>query len=434
MKTEIIINNSADPAVNYIGWAPVAGQIRLVDPGTATQPVKVVLKNLDPTGGGQVVFYADRSGTGKDELKLTLPLGGDPVEFFVGGKFGSPSTRDRDASIASVLATSGDMLGSLALMVRIRKDAETLTADERNDFISAIAEFNGGGAGRYMDFRNVHRGGGIDEAHSEAGFLPWHRAFLLDLERELQQLNPAVSLPYWRFDTPAPKLFTRAFIGITSSTVGGLVDVDPSNPLNQWKTDGLPGILRGPRDPALPPLAPIRTEAQTLNLGLVGALYREVFFVGGEPRVRGFSSMEGNPHGTAHSGFSGFLPGLNLAARDPLFFLLHANVDRLWAKWQWVFERFDSSLTQTYTYPGLATDPGAVRIGHNLQDTMWPWNKSIVPPRPTTPAPGGDFPASLLTAAPGLSPKVDQLIDYQGVRSAAHRLGFDYDDVPFEFR
>jgi hypothetical protein len=28
---------------------------------------------------------------------------------------------------------------------------------------------------------------------------------------------------------------------------------------------------------------------------------------------------------------------------------------------------------------------------------------------------------------------VASMIDYQGVRTAASRLGFDYDDVPFEF-
>jgi hypothetical protein len=41
--------------------------------------------------------------------------------------------------------------------------------------------------------------------------------------------------------------------------------------------------------------------------------------------------------------------------------------------------------------------------------------------------------ASLLTAAPGLRPTVGSMIDYQGVRTTCSRLGFDYDDVPFEF-
>ena len=48
------------------------------------------------------------------------------------------------------------------------------------------------------------------EAHGFSAFYPWHRAYLLDLERELQNIDPSVSLPYWRFDQPAPGLFTPA--------------------------------------------------------------------------------------------------------------------------------------------------------------------------------------------------------------------------------
>lgn len=40
---------------------------------------------------------------------------------------------------------------------------------------------------------------------------------------------------------------------------------------------------------------------------------------------------------------------------------------------------------------------------------------------------------SPLTKAPGPRPNVRSMIDYQGVRDPAGRLGFDYDDVPFEF-
>jgi hypothetical protein len=51
------------------------------------------------------------------------------------------------------------------------------------------------------------------EAHGAPGFLPWHRAYLLDLERELQNIDPSVALPYWRFDQAAPNLFVKEFIG-----------------------------------------------------------------------------------------------------------------------------------------------------------------------------------------------------------------------------
>ncbi len=105
------------------------------------------------------------------------------------------------------------MIATTPLMVRIRKDAETLTTAERDRFLSALARLNDRGAGLFRDFRATHTDDTSDEAHGNEGFMPWHRGYLLDLERELQNLDPSVTLPYWRFDRPAPKLFTQAFIG-----------------------------------------------------------------------------------------------------------------------------------------------------------------------------------------------------------------------------
>jgi len=73
---------------------------------------------------------------------------------------------------------------------------------------------------------------------------------------------------------------------------------------------------------------------------------------------------------------------------------------------------------------------GQTHTGHNLGDTMWPWNGVTSGTRPST-APGGPLPASALTTAPGPTPTVRSMIDYQAVNGGAH-LGFDYDDVPFE--
>jgi tyrosinase len=163
----------------------------------------------------------------------------------------------------------------------------------------------------------------------------------------------------------------------------------------------------------------VSDEATTLALGGTTHQYAQ------------FRNLEGDPHGSAHVSFTGAIQSIGTAATDPVFFMLHANVDRLWAKWQWLNHRFDVTKTSTFTPLGSAASPGAALIGHNFQDTMWPWNQVTGPPRPLT-APGGRFPPSLLTSAPGLTPRVGDLIDYQGVRTPGTRLGFDYDDVPFE--
>jgi len=361
------------------------------------------------------VFYTIRSGSGTAELDLILPTDGASVSFWAGGEFGSASIEDRDAAIEVIDAGTGTVLSLTQLMVRIRKDANTLTATERDRFVSALATLNDQGLGRFSEFRDMHTGGAADdEAHGFAGFLPWHRAYILDLERELQSIDPGVSLPYWRFDRPAPALFSREFLG--EADVTGNVRFSPDHPLRFWRTDGALGIIRSPFFDSLNSNPPVRTEFQTLNIGVgFGA----------------FTTMEGNPHGRAHVSFDGYINSTGTAPRDPLFFLLHANVDRLWAKWQWLNGRFDFTAA-SFPFLGSAGMPGGTRIGHNLNDTMWPWNGVTGPPRPPT-APGGTFAVSQNTNFPGLRPIVREMIDYQGIVDAASRLGFDYDDVPFEF-
>jgi len=299
------------------------------------------------------------------------------------------------------------LVGSVPCTVRIRKNANTLTAPERDRFIAAFAQLNNQGMGRFADFRNMHTRASDPEAHGAPGFLPWHRAYLLDLERELQAIDPSVALPYWRFDQPAPNLFTRDFIGVSDAL--GTVQFSPANPFRFWVTDGVPGINRRPffNTSAAPP--GVRTEAQTFALGTTYLAFR--------------GPMEGNPHGQAHVSFDGSISSIPTAAKDPLFFLLHCNVDRLWAKWQRQNGRFDPAVAASYS--GSPNN----RIGHNLPDTMWPWNGVTTPPRPST-APGGTMASAPAAAAPGPQPRVEQMLDYRGTVNAISRLGFDYDDVP----
>jgi tyrosinase len=429
VRAEITFNGDATAASRYLGWAPVPAQARLSDPTDATGPVMVRLRNLSTTQGGQVVFFSATPGVAQDDLELTLPLAGTPVQFFLAGRFQRPSIADRDANVQIVNMATNQAIGTTPLMVRVRKNATTLTTAERNRLLAAFATLNDRGFGRFADFRNIHTSAGDPEAHQNAGFPPWHRAYLLDLERELQRIDPSIALPYWRFDQPAPNLFTRDFMGVSDLSTGRVL-FSATNPLQFWATDGVPGIVRRPRfdtqtQPATSLQGPVITEPETFLLGQT-ATSPPVH------RYRRFRRYEGNPHGTAHVSFTGSISQIATAAKDPLFFLLHANVDRLWAKWQWLNRRFDINNSSSFEPLGTAGSPGSARVGHNSNDTMWPWNQITTAPRPST-APGGTMAPSLLTAAPGPSPTVGSMIDYQGVRTSASRLGFDYDDVPFEF-
>lgn len=406
MDVELQINNSLDPKARFVSWVPSPCRIRVTNPsGVAMPAVDVQITGRSGASGGAVVFRAGMVGAFSSSISVSCPISGASVPFFVAGIFGRPSVNDGDVTIEARTGTT--LVGSVPVMVRIRKNANTLTPAERDRFASAFARLNNQGAGRFTDFRDMHTAAGDPEAHGGPAFLPWHRAYLLDLERELQAIDPTVSLHYWRFDQASPNLFTRDFLG--ESDLLGTVQFNATNPLQFWKTDGVQGINRRPRfNTGTAPPGPI-SQAQTLALGNA---YRD------------FRRMQGNPHGSAHVSFGGSISSIPTAARDPLFFLLHCNVDRLWAKWQRDNGRFDGAQATSY-------DSGpANRIGHNLPDTMWPWNGITGGQRPPT-APGGPMAASPFVSAPGPQPRVRDGLDYQGSINAVSRMGFDYDDVRF---
>jgi tyrosinase len=409
MKVQFDIPGADAMGRVFLTWTPVAGTARVLNPSGKGR-VSITLGFVRKTNGGRLRFATTRTHRGKQELALKLPANGKPVRFFVAGEFGSPSVNLGDVTIVARLAGSRRILGRKPVTVRVRKNAEQLTTAERDRFLAAMGTLNGGGAGRFTDFRDMHVDAADLEEHGNVGFLPWHRAYLLDLERELQAIDPSVTLPYWRFDLPAPKLFTREFMGVPDGT--GRLQFVAGHPLETWRTDGALGITRAPVFTTAAPS--LRSETQTLALG------------GAVPGAYGsFAIMEGNPHGFAHTSFFvGSIRAKQTAARDPLFFMLHANVDRLWAKWQWVNRR-------TSPTDALAFAPAVPnRIGHRLPDTMWPWNGVTGPPRPLT-APGGAFASSPSTSAPGGTPTVGSMLDYLAV-GGGPQLGFAYDDVPFE--
>lgn len=412
MKTALALNGGTTATTNYLTWSPSPCEVRLVENGGAGGPVTVRLRNQRTDVGGQVVFYAQLPGEPADELEIDLPADGGAVEIYVGGKYPHASIADGDAAIEMVQSASGAVLSVTPLMVRIRKDANLLTPGERLRFLEALGKLNNKGQGRFNELRDMHRASVEDEAHGHPGFLPWHRAYMMDFERELQAIDASVALPYWRFERPAPNLFHRDFMGEPDGT--GTPRFSLTNPLQYWKTDNGARIVREPyfRPNEAPQLA---DEVQTMAYGDEFELFRQ---------------LEGDPHGYAHTSFDGDLGAPDTAPMDPLFFLLHNNIDRLWAKWQYQEKRWDASDLRSYPYPGGASGPKWPRIGHNLSDTMWPWNGATAAPRPND-APGGALASSPVVAAPGPSPRVGDMIDYQGRLNPAHRLGFDYDDVRF---
>ena len=429
VNIELQINNNATSADDYLTWSPMPCRIRQLG-GNA--PLTVNLRNF-AGATGRVLFAPEgtltphtSTATNPTLNNITLSPDSTWVNFYIAGQFGSPSTNDKDA-IIEITDNNNQLLGREALMVRIRKNANNLTTAERDRFLDALTTLNQT-LNMYEIFNEIHRIG-IREAHFGPAFSPWHRAFILDLERQLQAIDPAVTVPYWRFDEAAPNVFSPDFMGGASNT--SVPSFSTNNPLALWRIENMSGIVRSPL--FSPNQSPnIISEFATLNI----SNQYDAFNAG----------LESGPHNRAHglaAGTGGWIGTVPTAVRDPLFFLLHTNVDRLWAKWQWANDRFDTNSVSTYTPQG--DFPGSTladaHIGHYLNDTAWPWNEitgdgSIANDQRPTAAPGGMLEAVYgYEDAPPLSPQILDLIDYQSIRSKNTinpGMGFAYDDVPFQ--
>lgn len=428
----------AETIDDYVAWRPVRARVRFADPPGEGADVPVVVRNMSPVTGGSLVFGAvPTAGTTPppmaSTLDLVLPRSGEWVDFFVAGDFAAPSRDDKDAVFEVVRVAGNQLLGREGIMVRVRKNANTLTADERDRYLYAVARVNMS-LGNYVVHQWIHAVSSA-QAHGGPAFLAWHRPFILRYERELQAVDPAAALPYWRFDEAAPAVFSPSFMG--GPPVGLNASFDPTNPLVAWTIEGLSGLPRNPTfDPTESPSDfGIRTETATLALGGVGATYAA------------FRTLEGNPHGSIHglSSGGGWIGSVPTAVRDPLFFMLHANVDRLWAKWQWLYGRDDPTDLASYEPQGAYAAPCppsmSPRLGHYVDDRMWPWDGTTgfvtagdpCTERPAT-APGGPIPAAIGGWGPPAVPRPRDVIDYdRWTLLGSSGLGYGYDDVPFSF-
>lgn len=294
------------------------------------------------------------------------------------------------------------------------------------------------------------------EIHMRTSFHPWHRAFLSHLERELQQIDPTVTVPYWRSDQKAENVFTENFIGKTeksSATAGPSVPIfDRQNPLYSYQTLWGP-LLRGYQyqNPANEkPYDQIQGQSEILSDFVVENVYDEGLNIS-STQFKGWAyNEEQESHNPSHSAFTGLVSDIGKDPTDPLFFLLHGNVDRLWALWQRKYDRL--SPTRTDSYPFQGKHPGHVGPqrfprnrdkGNFSKDTLWPWDLDHDLIRPTrswnfqnigsgnVPQINLRFPSSPITTAPGPSPTVEDMIDHQGRLNGGITMGFDYDKIPY---
>jgi tyrosinase len=179
--------------------------------------------------------------------------------------------------------------------------------------------------------------------HGTEWFFSWHRAYLYYFERIVRKLsgNDEFALPYWDWDDPNRRTLPPEFRSPNHPTWGVLFHGDRNPLLNNG--GALPGGPAGV-DPFARTLdengqevSPSEMETPTFLAGRTNPGF------GGGPRQGGsFTAgvLEIGTHGRVHD-LTGRRVGnqavgmasVPTAALDPIFYLHHANVDRLWDLW-----------------------------------------------------------------------------------------------------
>ncbi|MGI9614527.1 MAG: tyrosinase family protein, partial [Acidimicrobiales bacterium] len=226
-------------------------------------------------------------------------------------------------------------------------------------------------------------------AHAIWHFLDWHRGYLYQFEKIVRAAVVANggptdwALPFWDYSEAQGRALPWVFRQPT------LPDGSP-NPLRveQRRADRNAGS----------PMSVIDTDHtvafQTTVFAGDGLV--EVGFGGMAPTLgRAFGDLENRPHNAIHVAINGWMGNPATAAQDPIFWVHHCNIDRLWEVWNrdgnantgeaaWLsntHQFYDETSTKVtmstsgmqdiegqlgYTYAGLAAPSGPAEPGFGL--------------------------------------------------------------------
>jgi hypothetical protein len=203
--------------------------------------------------------------------------------------------------------------------MRYRKNIECLTANELHDLREALAGIYALPATSAYSFAKVASlHGGPPTAfcrHGAPGFFTWHRAYLMAFEDALRSIRCDACAPYWDWSSgpstgvPEP-CRDPTYVNRSGATV--------PNPLYSGPRPGGGQTARRP-DIDVTSYDDLATTAQA-------AL--------GAATFSSFQSQINGVHGSVHVRTGGDMSSVPSAGYDPIFYLHHANVDRLWAQWQ----------------------------------------------------------------------------------------------------
>jgi len=216
---------------------------------------------------------------------------------------------------------------------RERENYECMSPERRQRFHQAILDVSNPADPLYGTMKAFieRHGTGFSTVHIDQYFLHFHRAYAYELEEILRQKNCKITIPYWSFSDrptdPFPYLpFTNQGMGDNGSPI-----CVATGPFAFWTPAAKTTCLsRNFVNSVLP------TLTQLNQIMARGGLQFTLFA----------NEMQYSYHNGVHVtiGADSVTP---LSPNDPLFFLLHNNIDRQWWNWQ----QLSSDRMNTYPYP-----------------------------------------------------------------------------------
>jgi tyrosinase len=199
--------------------------------------------------------------------------------------------------------------------------------------------------------------------HGSWYFLSWHRIYLYFFERIVRAEVVANggpedwALPYWNYDG------------------GGRSNRLPRAFRRKNRSDGSPNPLHVARGPGINRGAGLPSEITSPAFALSRPTFTGVGELGGgitSPLGQFWSDtgrLEQTPHNDIHNAVGGRMLDPDRAAADPIFWLHHANIDRLW--WSWQADHDDPKkkawLTQSFDFFDVGGAPVSLTGGDVLK-------------------------------------------------------------------
>ncbi|KAJ1674796.1 hypothetical protein EV182_002544 [Spiromyces aspiralis] len=259
--------------------------------------------------------------------------------------------------------------------LRVRKELLDLTDSELKAFVNALLQLYENGVIASLTER--HYNGAIRHStiHGTDHFLPWHRRLLLEFERELQRIDPSLTVPYWDWtvDSQKPMLsvaFQDDYFGGDGDSrndhcvaSGPLAQVEVSYPsrhcLRRWLggTDGLAQYSFSSIE------AVVETQRNFTTFHNFATVVETSMHAYTHNWIGGLTSRAEVTAGDMSSNFS---------PNDVFFFLHHAMIDKIWYDWQ---SEGDGRFSEYSTLNGHSLDEPLYSFdGETVWDVMDPRN------------------------------------------------------------